>query len=105
MREAPPGRPRIAAPPRIRQAQQDPRWVRWSLILASLAVVGLLIAIPVVHVFSQALADGLGAYWKNHFGDPDTLYSMLLTLTVVPVALAANILFGIAAAWAIARFS
>jgi len=98
------GRPKTAAPPRIREAQQDPRWVRWTLILASLAVVGVLIVIPVVHVFSQALADGVGAYWNNLFGDPDTLHSMRLTLTVVPAALAANILFGVAAAWAIARF-
>src|SRR6185436_13762847 len=104
MLKAAAGRPATTAPPRIREAQQDPRWVRWTLILASLAVVGLLIVIPVVHVFSQALADGVGAYWHNLFGDPDTLHSMRLTLTVVPAALVANILFGIAAAWAIARF-
>lgn len=98
-------RTRTTAPPRIREAQQDPAWVRWSLILAALAVVGLLIVIPVIHVFSQALVDGVGVYWKNLFADPDTRHSILLTLTVVPLALGANILFGIAAAWAIARFS
>jgi sulfate transport system permease protein len=97
-------RPRTTAPPRIRQAQQDPPWVRWSLILAALAIVCLLIVIPVFHVFTQALADGVGVYWKNLFADPDTRHSIVLTLTVVPAALLANVIFGIAAAWAIARF-
>jgi sulfate transport system permease protein len=96
---------RASAPPRIRQAQQDPAWVRWGLILATLAVVGVLIVVPVIHVFAEALADGVGVYWTSLFGDPDTRHSILLTLTVVPFALLANVVFGIAAAWAIARFS
>lgn len=90
---------------KVRRAQQDPAWVRWGLTLAALAVVGLLIVIPVIHVFVEALADGMGVYWKNLVADPDTRHSILLTLTVVPLAVAANLLFGIAAAWAIARFS
>jgi sulfate/thiosulfate transport system permease protein len=60
--------------------------------------------VPVVHVFAGALSAGLGVYWRNLFGDPDTRHSILLTLTVVPLALVANIVFGLAAAWAIARF-
>jgi len=78
--------------------------VRWGLTLAAVAVVALLIVVPVVHVFAGALSDGLGVYWKNLFADPDTRHSILLTLTVVPLALVANIVFGLAAAWAIARF-
>jgi sulfate transport system permease protein len=85
-------------------AVQDPFWVRWTLTLAAAAVVGVLIVVPVVHVFAGALADGVGAYWRNLFADPDTRHSILLTLTVVPGALVANIVFGLAAAWAIARF-
>src|SRR5713101_1420793 len=80
-------------------AAQDPLWVRWTLTLAAVAVVGVLIVIPVVHVFAGALADGVGAYWRNLFGDADTRHSILLTLTVVPGALVANIVFGLAAAW------
>src|SRR5687768_3416598 len=90
---------------RARRAQQDPVWVRWGLIAAMLLVVGVLVIIPVVHVFAQALVDGVGVYWDNLFNDPDTLHSIILTLTVAPAALVANLLFGIAAAWAIARFS
>jgi sulfate transport system permease protein len=87
-----------------RAAQQDPAWVRWSLIAAGLTVVGVLIVIPVANIFSAALSEGLGVYIKNLSGDPDTRHSILLTLTVAPIALLANLVFGIAAAWAIARF-
>jgi sulfate transport system permease protein len=58
----------------------------------------------VVSVFAQALSEGLGAYWRNLVADPDTRHSMLLTLKVVPLALGANVVFGMAAAWAIARY-
>jgi len=89
---------------RIRKAQQDPAWVRWSLTGLALAVVGVLIVVPVVNIFVQAFSEGAAAYWHNLFGDPDTRHSILLTLTVAPIALAANIVFGVAAAWAVARF-
>jgi len=93
------------ARPGARRAQQDPAWVRWGLTGIALAAVGLLVAVPMVNVFYEALQDGVGAYFHNLFGDPDTRQSIILTLTVVPIALVANIVFGIAAAWAIARFS
>jgi sulfate/thiosulfate transport system permease protein len=88
----------------VRKAQQDPAWVRWGLTLAALGVVGVLVVIPVVNIFVQALSEGVGVYWKNLFADEDTRHSIILTLTVVPFALVANLIFGIAAAWAIARF-
>jgi sulfate transport system permease protein len=97
----PPGR----ASSSIRRAQQDPAWVRWSLTFAALGIVGVLVVIPVVNVFSEAFAAGLGTYFRNLFADPDTRHAMLLTLTVVPIALVANVVFGVAAAWAITRFS
>src|SRR5207248_303304 len=43
-------------------------------------------------------------YWHSLFGDADTRHAILLTLMVAPVAVAANVVFGVAAAWAIARF-
>jgi len=87
--------------PRI---HRDPAWVRWSLTAAAIAVVGVLIVIPVINVFAEALAEGPGVYWRNLFADPDTRHSILLTLTVVPVVLVANLVFGVTAAWAITRF-
>jgi sulfate transport system permease protein len=89
---------------RVRQAQQDAVWVRWGLTLLALLVIGVLVVIPVVNIFVQALSGGVGVYWQNLFADPDTRHAIMLTLTVVPIALAANVLFGVTAAWCIARF-
>ncbi len=88
----------------IRRAQDEPVWVRWTLTAFALSVVFVIVVIPVINVFSEALAAGLGTYWHNLFLDPDTRHSIQLTLTVVPIALVANVVFGIAAAWAITRF-
>ena len=96
--------PRATAEHSAPAGRQDPAWVRIGLTLAAVGIVGLLIVIPVVHVFYQALAGGPAAYWNNLFGDRDTRAAVLLTLTVVPVAVVANVVFGIAAAWCIARF-
>jgi sulfate transport system permease protein len=89
---------------KYRQAQEDPAWVRWGLTSLAVAVVGVLVVIPVINIFYEALREGVGVYWKNLFLDPDTRQSIILTLTVVPIALLANTVFGIAAAWAISRF-
>ncbi|MGH6873672.1 MAG: sulfate/thiosulfate ABC transporter permease CysW, partial [Aestuariivirgaceae bacterium] len=96
--------PKAVAAPKVRRAQQDPAWVRWGLTCLALGVVAVLVIIPVVNIFAQALSEGFGTYWSNLFEDPDTLHSIRLTLIVAPIALVANLIFGIAAAWAIARF-
>jgi sulfate transport system permease protein len=95
----------MPAEARVRRAQQDPAWVRIGLTVVALLIVLWLIVIPIVNVFTEALADGVGVYWKNLVADPDTRHAILLTLTVVPIALVANVLFGVAAAWAISRFN
>ena len=87
-----------------RKIQHDPLWVRWGLTLLAVVVVGVLVLIPVVNIFVQALSEGVGAYWKNLFVNSDTRQSIILTMIVAPLALVANTLFGLAAAWAIARF-
>lgn len=84
--------------------RQDPAIVRWGLITLALVVLGVLVVIPVVNVFAQALAKGPGVYWERLVGDPDTRHAILLTFTVAPIAVAANVVFGIAAAWAVTRF-
>jgi sulfate transport system permease protein len=65
---------------------------------------GVLIVVPVANVFYQALAPGLSAYLSNLVSDANTRHAILLTLIVAPIAVIANIVFGITAAWAIARF-
>lgn len=95
----------LAAPtPRARGAQEDHPLVRWALTLAAVVVIGVLVIVPVAHVFAQALAKGVQVYWENLAGDANTRHAILLTLTVAPVAVVANLVFGVAAAWAIARF-
>jgi sulfate transport system permease protein len=78
--------------------------VGWLLTFAALAVVVVLIVVPVVHVFYQALADGAGAYWRALTASADTRHAIGLTLIVAPTAVLLNTVFGVAAAWAIARF-
>jgi sulfate transport system permease protein len=99
------GNPPAIAAAGPRAVARDPAWVRWTLTIAAVAVVALLIIVPVVSVFAEALQEGLGVYWHNLVADPDTRHSIFLTLTVVPIAVGANLVFGIAAAWAIARFT
>jgi sulfate/thiosulfate transport system permease protein len=92
------------APRSIAAAHEDPPAVRLALIALTLLIMGVLIVIPLVNVFYQAFAGGLGTYWNNLVVDPDTRHSIYLTLLVAPLAVAANVVFGVAAAWAIARF-
>jgi len=87
-----------------RAALQDPWFVRWGLILAAVSVVGGLVIVPVINVFYEALARGTGTYIQNLLSDPDTRHAILLTLTVAPVAVVLNVVFGVAAAWTIARY-
>lgn len=96
--------PALAPPNRTRRAQQDPWWVRWTLIALAVLVIGVLVVIPLVNVFWQALAGGPRVYWDNLVRDPDSRHAILLTAIVAPIAVAANLVFGVAAAWAIARY-
>ncbi len=86
------------------RARTDPLLVRVGLTLTALAILGVLIVVPVVHVFYEALKEGLGAYWRALSADPDTTKAIRMTLIVTPIVVALNLVFGIAAAWAIARF-
>jgi len=90
-------------PPAPRRAAEDPLLVRWGLTFLAVALITVLIIVPVVNVFCQAFADGLGPYWEA-LVDPANLNAILTTLTVVPLAVLANTIFGLAAAWAIAKF-
>lgn len=67
-------------------------------------VVGILIVVPVVNVFYQAFSEGIHTYWKNLTEDEDTRHAMWLTLCVAPLAVALNVVFGIASAWLITKF-
>jgi sulfate transport system permease protein len=87
-----------------RRAQQEPALLRWGLTGAAIFTIAVLIIVPVANVFAQAFGDGWTKYWKYLTDDPDTRHALLLTLIVAPTAVVANVLFGVAAAWAITRF-
>jgi sulfate transport system permease protein len=76
---------------------------RLVLTSAVLAFLGLFLLLPLAAVFVQAFAKGTEAYFVS-FRDPDALAAIRLTLTVAAVAVPLNLVFGIAAAWAISKF-
>jgi sulfate/thiosulfate transport system permease protein len=78
-------------------------WVRWSLIIAALGYLTLFLFIPLAAVFTEALKNGLAGYFAS-FQDPDALAAIRLTFIAASLAVPLNLVFGIAAAWAIAKF-
>ena len=74
------------------------------LIAAAVGVIGLLIVVPLASVFAEAFAEGPAAWWRALAHDPDTRHAIWLSLTVAPLAVAINTVFGIATAWLVSRF-
>lgn len=72
-------------------------------LVATLAFLGLFLVLPLLTVFAHALEQGLGAYLAS-FDDPDAWSAIRLTLTTAAIAVPVNLVFGIAAAWAVAKF-
>ncbi len=81
----------------------EPRWFQWLLISVALLYLFFLLFVPLFSVFVGALENGIGAYLHT-FTDPDTLFSIRLTLIISALAVPLNLTFGVAAAWAIAKF-
>jgi sulfate transport system permease protein len=81
----------------------EPVWVRWILIAVALLFLGLFLVVPLVAVFAQAFAKGVGYYFHS-LARPDTLASIKLTFIAAGVSVPLNCIFGVAAAWAIAKF-
>ena len=81
----------------------EPAWLRYGLIFVALLFLGLFVVLPLIAVFTQALEKGLGVYWAA-ITEPDALSAIRLTLLATGIAVPLNLVFGLAAAWAIARF-
>ncbi|MBV8063578.1 MAG: sulfate/thiosulfate ABC transporter permease CysW, partial [Nevskia sp.] len=81
----------------------EPRLVRWLLIGATLLFLGVFLLLPLLAVFGQALAGGARAYFAA-LADADALAAIRLTLLTAAIAVPLNTAFGVAAAWAIAKF-
>jgi sulfate transport system permease protein len=81
----------------------EPPLVRFLLLGTALLFLVLFLFLPVVVVLVEALKDGLAAYWAA-ITQEETLAAIRLTLTTALIAVPLNVVFGVAAAWAIARF-
>jgi sulfate/thiosulfate transport system permease protein len=89
------------SPPRLVTADRPA--VRAILIATALAFLGIFLLLPLVAVFVEAFRQGLGAYLAG-ITEPDALAAIRLTLLVAAIAVPLNIVFGIAASWAVAKF-
>ena len=81
----------------------EPRWLRWLLITLALLFLGLNLALPLAAVFVEGLRKGVAAY-AAAITAPDAISALKLTLTVAAIAVPLNIVIGLAASWAIAKF-
>jgi sulfate transport system permease protein len=91
-------------PPAIfRGALEDRKLVRYALVATALAFIGLFLVLPIVVVFVEALRRGWTAY-AAAISEPDALSAIRLTLLVAAIAVPLNLVFGVTAAWAIAKF-
>ena len=84
-------------------ALAEGRPVRWLLIALAVGFLALFLVLPLLAVFSEALRKGIDGFVAA-LGDPDTLAAVRLTLLVAAIAVPLNLVFGLSAAWAIAKF-
>ena len=85
------------------RATSEPAWIRWLLIASTLLFLSLFLFMPLAAVFTEALRKGFDTYFAA-LVDADALSAIKLTVIAALIAVPLNLVFGIAAAWAIAKF-
>jgi sulfate/thiosulfate transport system permease protein len=93
----------ITAPRGGARATGEAAWVRWTLIGVALAFLSLFLFMPLIAVFYEGLKKGVDVYLAA-LVDPDAVAAIKLTLLAAAIAVPLNLVFGLAAAWAIAKF-
>ena len=88
---------------RVQGATTEARWVRWTLISTALIFLALFLILPLIIVFTQAFSKGAGVYFAA-ITDPAAASAIKLTLIAAGIAVPLNVIFGLAAAWSIAKF-
>ncbi|HEX2544617.1 MAG TPA: sulfate ABC transporter permease subunit CysW [Ramlibacter sp.] len=88
---------------RRRVSTSEPAWVRYTLIGTALVFLLLFLVLPLAAVFTEALRKGFAAYWEA-LKEPDAWSAIRLTLITAAIAVPLNLVFGVAAAWAIAKY-
>ena len=84
-------------------ARTEPRLVRGVIIAIAVTFLTVFVVLPLVVVFAQAFSKGVGAYFAA-LADPEALSAIRLTLLVAAISVSLNLVFGVIAAWAIAKF-
>lgn len=95
----------VASPPRLarlRAPTAEPAWVQWSLVVLALLFLLSFLLLPLVLVFAEALRGGVAAFLAA-ISDPDALAAIRLTFTVTAIVVPLNLVFGVAAAWAVSK--
>ena len=85
------------------RATQEPAWVRYTLLTVGLGFLFFFLGLPLIAVFVEALAQGVPIYLEA-LKEPETASAIWLTVGIALAVLPFNIVFGVAAAWAIAKF-
>ncbi|MBN9595876.1 MAG: sulfate ABC transporter permease subunit CysW [Afipia sp.] len=85
------------------EIRTEPFLVRWTLITIAILFLTIFVVLPLVVVFTEAFSRGVGAYFSA-LSDPEALSAIRLTLTVAAISVGLNLVFGVIAAWAIAKF-
>jgi len=94
---------KVAAPRPVNTGTADPAWAKLLLIGAALAFMALMLVLPLVAVFVEALRDGIGKY-LSAVSNREAWSAIRLTLIVAGIAVPLNLVFGLCAAWSIAKF-
>ncbi|NCI78647.1 sulfate ABC transporter permease subunit CysW [Acinetobacter kanungonis] len=87
-----------------RDATREPVWVRYTLLSIALIFFLSCLMLPLILVFVEALKQGVAVYVQALI-DPDTLSAVKLTLLTAAIAVPLNVVFGVAAAWSVAKFN
>lgn len=87
-----------------RDATREPTWVRYTLITVALIFFLSCLILPLILVFVEAFKQGVGVY-AQALVHPDTLSAVKLTLLTAAIAVPLNVVFGVAAAWSVAKFN
>ncbi|MFZ4651272.1 MAG: sulfate ABC transporter permease subunit CysW [Rubrivivax sp.] len=96
------GRAVNAAAP-LAPATREPPWVRALLLALALGFMALFLVLPLAAVFAEALRKGLPACWET-LQEPEAWSAIRLTLITAAIAVPLNLVFGVCAAWAVAKF-
>jgi sulfate/thiosulfate transport system permease protein len=92
-----------AAAAQVRLATTETALVRWTLIATGVLFIALVLVLPLISVFMEALRGGISQFFQAVYSK-DTWQAVRLTLLVAAIAVPLNVVFGLTAAWAIAKF-